>query len=258
LRGGENRTENKQNRPENQARTQALCSGQRDPSQGGSASDAARFLLREEVYGAIESARLFLDVLMPLVAADDVPGIRYAYSKFAAFGRVVAGIELTVKDDRLIIAVGSKSDANLLGELRAHEAAVVACSREGTKPVQPAEAVCPRIKAERPFGSDDVPARFRPAWQLLLAQCPPSVTPFVWQTAIFDGATLFGDFGKLIDNRWTAGDLFDVPHDGNTGGLIWFIKGSPVVAIGRSMAQRQDGRIWRRAERMGLPPAMRE
>jgi hypothetical protein len=90
LRGGENRTENKQKRPENQARTQALCSGQRDPSQGGSASDEARFLLREEVYGAIESARLFLDVLMPLVAADDVSGIRYAYSKFTAFGRVVA------------------------------------------------------------------------------------------------------------------------------------------------------------------------
>jgi hypothetical protein len=55
-----------------------------------SASDEARFLLREPVYSAIESARLFLDVLLQLVAADDVPGIRYACAKFAAFGRVVA------------------------------------------------------------------------------------------------------------------------------------------------------------------------
>jgi hypothetical protein len=61
-----------------------------DPPPKESASEEARFLLREQVYSAIESARLFLDVLLPLIAADDVPGIRYAYAKFAAFGRVVA------------------------------------------------------------------------------------------------------------------------------------------------------------------------
>jgi hypothetical protein len=101
----------------------------------------------------------------------------------------------------------------------------------------------PDIRREPPFGSDDVPARFRSAWQALLAQCPPAVRPFVWEAAIYDAALLFSDFGSLLDNyRWLPGDLFDLP-----GGLIWFIKGSPVVAIGRSMAQCLDGRIWKKA-----------
>jgi hypothetical protein len=66
--------------------------------------------------------------------------------------------------------------------------------------------------------------------------------------AIYDAALLFGDFGQLLDEyRWPPGDIFDVPQDGKQGGLVWFIKGSPVVALGRQMAQTQDGRIWRRA-----------
>ena len=106
----------------------------------------------------------------------------------------------------------------------------------------------PRIVREPPFGSDAAPARYRAAWDGLLSQCPPRVKPAVWEAAIFDAATLFGDFGKLLeDYRWTPGNLFDVPYDGKQGGLAWFIKGSPVVAIGRAMVQCQDGRIWRRA-----------
>jgi len=108
----------------------------------------------------------------------------------------------------------------------------------------------PAIRRELPFGSDSVPARYQAAWQAMLTQCPSGVTPFVWEAAIYDAALLFGDFGSLLDEyRWTPGDLFDVPHDDGPGGLSWFIKGSPVVAIGRSMAQCQDGRIWRMASR---------
>jgi len=107
-----------------------------------------------------------------------------------------------------------------------------------------------RIRCEFPWGLDHVPARHQPAWEALFVRCPPDVTPYVWQGAIFDAAGLFGDFGALIDEyRWAPIDLFDVPHDGRPGGLIWFIKGSPVIAIGRGMAQCQDGRIWRRASR---------
>ncbi len=101
---------------------------------------------------------------------------------------------------------------------------------------------------ESPFGSGKVPERYLAAWQALLAQCPPSAKPIVWEAAIYDAATLFGDFGTLlVEYGWTPADLFDVPRDG--GGLAWFIKGNPVVAIGRAMAQLQDGRIWRRASR---------
>jgi hypothetical protein len=40
---------------------------------------------------------------------------------------------LTIKNGRLVISIGSKSDADLLGELRKHEAAVIACLREGAR-----------------------------------------------------------------------------------------------------------------------------
>jgi hypothetical protein len=66
--------------------------------------------------------------------------------------------------------------------------------------------------------------------------------PFVWETAVYDCALLFGDFGKLIDEyRWQPEDLF------GQAGLVWFIAGHPVVAIGKAMAQTQDGRVWFRS-----------
>ena len=95
---------------------------------------------------------------------------------------------------------------------------------------------------------DHVPERYQAAWRSLLSQCPASVGPFVWEAAKHDAAILFGDFGRLLgEYQWAPGDLFDVPYDGKSGGLVWFIKGSPVTAIGHSMAQTQDGRIWLRA-----------
>jgi hypothetical protein len=90
---------------------------------------------------------------------------------------------------------------------------------------------------------DHVPERYQAAWRSLLSQCPALVGPFVWEAAKHDAAILFGDFGRLLgEYQWAPGDLFD-----KSGGLVWFIKGSPVTAIGHSMAQTQDGRIWLRA-----------
>jgi hypothetical protein len=54
------------------------------------AREAARFLVREHVYESAEQARLYLDCLLTAVAADDVPGLRYACKKIAAYGRVIA------------------------------------------------------------------------------------------------------------------------------------------------------------------------
>jgi hypothetical protein len=167
------------------------------------------------------------------------------------------GLSLTVKDGGLVIAVTSKNDADLLSELRAHEGAIIQAIWAGAGadaisiiPPRPAEAFRPPILQEPPFGLDQVPDRYRAAWEAFLTQCPAGGTPHVWQAAIFDAATLFGSFGALIDEyRWAPGDLFDVPRDGRPDGVIWFIKGSPVVAVGRGMVQCQDGRIWRRAAR---------
>jgi hypothetical protein len=81
----------------------------------------------------------------------------------------------------------------------------------------------------------------------MLAQRPPGVPPIVWEAAIYDAALLFGDWGsELARLGWQANDLFAVPRTGTRGGLLWFIKGSPVVAIGQTAAFVQDGRLYRR------------
>jgi hypothetical protein len=101
----------------------------------------------------------------------------------------------------------------------------------------------PRIVREPPFGSDAAPARYREAWDGLLAQCPAEMAPFVWETAICDAARLFGDFGVELERlAWKPADLFGMPH-----GIVWFIKGNYAAAIGATMAQLGNGRIWRRA-----------
>jgi hypothetical protein len=119
------------------------------------------------------------------------------------------------------------------------EAASAATSRPSWWP-QPH----PRIVREPPFGSDGAPPeRYRAAWAGLLAQCPAGMTPSVWETAMYDTARLFGDFGIELERlAWQPGDLFDVPH-----GLVWFIKGNYAAAIGATMVQLANGRIWRDA-----------
>jgi hypothetical protein len=156
-----------------------------------------------------------------------------------------AGIRIAVDGGDLVLeADGSIPDA-IVADFKQHKPEILGLLRSAPPPVAPSwwPKPHPAIRRELPFGSDNVPARYEAAWQALLPQCPPGVTPFVWEAAIYDAALLFGDFGSLLDHyRWVPGDLFDLP-----GGLVWFIKGSPVVAIGRSMAQTQDGRIWRKA-----------
>jgi hypothetical protein len=88
---------------------------------------------------------------------------------------------------------------------------------------------------------------YESAWQAFNSQCPPGVSPTTWEESIYDMAILFVDFGsRLVKLGWTAGDLFDVPHDDKQGGIAWFIKGSPVVALGKTMVSTADGRIYRR------------
>jgi hypothetical protein len=115
------------------------------------------------------------------------------------------------------------------------------------RPAQPAEAFRPPIVRVPPFGCDTVPERFRAAWEAILGQCPTGVRPIIWQAAISDAADLFSYWGlQLVSLGFTPGDVFDVPSHDKPGGLAWFVNGSPVMALGKGMAQLQDGRIWRR------------
>ena len=53
---------------------------------------------------------------------------------------------------------------------------------------------------------------------------------------------------RAVEFGWTAGDLFDVPRDGKPGGLVWFLGGESVQAIGPRRMVTQDGRVFNRFE----------
>jgi hypothetical protein len=50
----------------------------------------SRELQREEIFEAAGEALNYLTAIRSFVATDDLPGIKYSYAKFAAYGRVVA------------------------------------------------------------------------------------------------------------------------------------------------------------------------
>lgn len=103
------------------------------------------------------------------------------------------------------------------------------------------------VMKDHHFGFDGVPVRFASAWAALLFQCPARVDLYVWEAAIYDGADLFGWWGAELDRlRWPPDDLFDIPYDGQCGGLAWFIRGDPVVSLGPTKAFTRAGRIFER------------
>jgi hypothetical protein len=63
-------------------------------------------------------------------------------------------------------------------------------------------------------------------------QCPGGVTEQTWRQAIDDAGRFLAQWGKLADSfGWKPGDLFDVPRDGAMG-LVWWLKGRIVSALG--------------------------
>jgi hypothetical protein len=71
--------------------------------------------------------------------------------------------------------------------------------------------------------------------------------PRLWRAAISDAAGLFGTWGlQLVTLGFTPADIFDIPHSGKPGGLAWFMRGSPVMALGPGFAKLQDGRMCRK------------
>jgi hypothetical protein len=158
------------------------------------------------------------------------------------------GVKLLLSGGKLKLKAETRPPDALLAKLKEHKAGIVALLQEVDEAASAATSrpswwpePHPRIVREPPFGSGGVPARCRAAWDGLLAQCPAGMAPSVWETAMYDAARLFGDFGVELERlAWKPDDLFGLPH-----GLVWFIKGNYAAAIGATMAQLGNGRIWR-------------
>jgi hypothetical protein len=120
-----------------------------------------------------------------------------------------------------------------------------------TIPSQPDEIEFEERKA---MAMGAVPERYLDGSRLQL-QRPAGVDEARWQQAVNDAGWFLDRWGAQADAfGFTAGDLFEAPS-----GLVWFSRAAMLWhlaeawpnartgAFGRSMAQCQDGRIWRKA-----------
>jgi hypothetical protein len=128
--------------------------------------------------------------------------------------------------------------------------AVVAGPNADTAYAYAAEPIDPAAIEERAaLAADRVPPVFLDAWARLNCQKPASLSEAEWRLALDDGGRFLDGWGAdAATMLWTASELFDVPHDGRPGGLVWQLKGERVGALGEERARLTDGRtIGRRA-----------
>ena len=100
------------------------------------------------------------------------------------------------------------------------------------------------------MSSGSVPDAYLDAWARLQVQRPATVSEDEWQLAVNDAGLFLNRWVSLaVEFQWSPGDLFDVPRDGRQGGLVWFLKGEKVRALGLEHAVTESGRTFDRMTR---------
>jgi hypothetical protein len=63
-------------------------------------------------------------------------------------------------------------------------------------------------------------------------QCPAGMDELRWRQATDDAGRFLAQWSKLAGSfGWSPGELFDVPRD-SAMGLVWWLKGRTVTALG--------------------------
>jgi hypothetical protein len=97
--------------------------------------------------------------------------------------------------------------------------------------------------------ADCVPAIYLDTWARLNHQKPMRVSEAEWRQMQDDGGRFLDRWGSKAEQwGWTAGDLFEVPREGQRGGLIWFLVGERVDAFGPEHCRAASGRIFDRRD----------
>jgi hypothetical protein len=108
----------------------------------------------------------------------------------------------------------------------------------------------PDFEERMALSSGCVPALYLDAWARLQCQKPFAVADDDWRRAINDAGLFFDAFGPIADDLgWKVADLFDVPRPGRNGGLIWWLKGEALRALGPGHAIAKSGRATRQLRR---------
>lgn len=103
------------------------------------------------------------------------------------------------------------------------------------------------FEERRAMARGAVPDVYVDAWALLQLQRPCTVPQNRWRRAIDDTGLFLDQFGGYAaEFGWTSADLFGVPTQGRRGGLIWWLEGEAVRALGPEHAVTRTGRIFDR------------
>ena len=95
-----------------------------------------------------------------------------------------------------------------------------------------------------------VPELYLDAWARLQCQKPMRVPDADWRQAIDAAGRFLDQWGSLaVEFQWTPADVFDVARDGRPGGLVWFLQGEAVRALGPEHAVTEGERIFDRLTR---------
>ena len=89
------------------------------------------------------------------------------------------------------------------------------------------------------------PEQFIDAFGRLQCQRPLSISEAAWRQAVDDAGQLLDQWGALAaELQWKPGELFDLPDRDKPGGLIWWIRGERIEALGPCYARTESGRAF--------------
>ncbi|MEJ0096519.1 MAG: hypothetical protein WDN46_24840 [Methylocella sp.] len=149
------------------------------------------------------------------------------------------GVLVRLNGDNLALKAAAKPSRDLLAKLRKHKPEIIALLQHE-----------PALHFGRAIPATTVPAIYRDAWnQLRRQRSGPFSDPE--SRRAFDAAGRFlAEWTSLaLRFQWAPDDLFDLPRGDKTCGLIWFLNGEDVRALGPEHGVTISGRIFDKTTR---------
>jgi hypothetical protein len=159
------------------------------------------------------------------------------------------GKSLSLSGGNVTLKSAAKPPDDLLARIKAHKDNIVAILKQEAAVSAPPEPDDAGIEERAAIAAGGVPGPYLDTWARLQCQRPFGASDQEWWQVLDDAGRFLDQWGsRAVEFGWTAGDLFDVPRDGKPGGLVWFLGGESVQAIGPRRMVTQDGRVFNRFE----------
>ena len=101
------------------------------------------------------------------------------------------------------------------------------------------------LEERKAMAAGSCPEQFLDAYSRLQCQRPLSISDADWRQAIDDAGQLLDRWGSVAaEFQWTPGELFDLPGHDTPGGLVWWLRGEQVEALGPRFARTKSGRAY--------------